>query len=275
MSIRETDDPSSTALVTTNFESKKELNHLENRYAMVEFRCPDHANKWLHFNVILNSEQLNGCPIVLPTLNIKNLLADARTGGRANVIGYDTGSYTESRNYDTYQGGPDESWKNNGALIDIQDAHFDFEHSFRRNKDTGSSWKTNHAVDGVGSLMIDLTGVEDECVSISRFFIFQMAESDGAVTSVRFSRHESFKGHKPCWGFEQWDGHNSWHRVTDWIKVGPAEFVDSSASTRAVRVTASWSGPSFNTRFLGIESRNDGSLGNPKFIDIRQIKAFS
>jgi len=97
-------------------------------------------------------------------------------------------------------------------------------------------------------------------------------KSDGITTEIHLSYHPS-RDNAPL------HTDNDWISLTDnnWIKLGPPEECSKPKDkTEGSTIKCSYE-MDFNpiiTRYLRVEVKNDGSLGTPSYIEIRQIKAY-
>ncbi|KAH3762652.1 hypothetical protein Pelo_5501 [Pelomyxa schiedti] len=187
-----------------------------------------------------------------------NLLNDPQTGGQCKVVQY---AFTGGAgNYKSNCGGPSEAWCANGCLIDTQPTSRTT--STRAANSVGTTW-TNNTASGIGILVVDI----GRSAAVRTVVFFQMC-SDGKTTRIKLSYHSKKGGAQaPQHDAPGW---------TDW-GIGWADVADLNNSRDGgltVDASNTWQ-VNFETQFLKIEVRNSGAYGNPSYIELRQLKAFS
>jgi len=198
-----------------------------------------------------------------------NLLNHCITGGLTRLVEYNYTNGASSYNNGTLEGPADNSWQNNGCLVDQGDFPDKLMKSYRSNQNSGSTW-SNGGADSSGVLVIDIT-CEIRPRRISRILIFQMI-SDGATSHLRFSYHIDLTSN-PSYSADTWIAMHD-----DWITIGPAITIENppGLAGHTVQCTHVFDLPqAIRTRFLKVEVKNDGRNGSPSYIELRQIKALS
>jgi hypothetical protein len=84
------------------------------------------------------------------------------------------------------------------ALFDEPPFTNNAEYSYKTNQNGGTTWSLPNGGVGVGVLVVDLTRENGQTKDISKFVVFQMT-SDGAVTSIRFSKCASTQDQAPMY----------------------------------------------------------------------------
>jgi hypothetical protein len=164
------------------------------------------------------------------------------------------------------------NWEPSGTLCDDDRDTPTSRHSptesWRTDPDTGATWEAFDANDGsvVGQLIIDACATGCATVSFTRASVFQMF-SDGKATHVRFYAHPGRDGNVPDWDDVGWEA------LGGEREVGPGRHdeADGSLVTQPARIQF---GRSVETRYLRIEVRNDGSLGDEDYIELRSVKLY-
>ena len=108
-------------------------------------------------------------------------------------------------------------------------------------------------------MVIDLSTVRD----FNELRVFQMMSSDGKVTQLRMYYHADT---------------NVAPIITDpnWLPLFPeSPIADGVINVDTVSLPTIFSFGLTNARFLKIEAKNDGSLGNPSYTEIRELKLFN
>jgi hypothetical protein len=124
---------------------------------------------------------------------------------------------------------------------------------------SASTWQSGGAT-GKGVLVVDLQTAR----TINRFSVFQTF-SDGKTTHIRVYQHSSTSATVPA------------YNDAGWVAVMPETSVTAGLNDTANQRIASPTKiavTSFTSRYLKIEVRNDRSLGNPTYIELKGIKAF-
>ena len=93
--------------------------------------------------------------------------------------------------------------------------------------------------------------------------VFQMF-SDGKLTSIRLQVHPQTTLPAPAWDDP------GWVPATGWETVGAG-----TVSGTEVTDPAELEFTPQNSRFILIEGQNDGTHGNPSYLEIRSVKLFS
>jgi len=200
------------------------------------------------------------------------------TGGKLKLVKYTFYGGANVYNANTEEGAPGNSWNNNGMFIDEGTFKDHEEFSFRTNRNAGTTWSNSAAGESVGVVMADLTQNKEETRAITKFCVFQMS-SDGATSHIRISYFPDTINIPT--NYED----NNWIIILDWTEVGPYEFAtvdelnvsnaENFGADSVMKRTESWTVPTFETRFIKIEVKNDGRNGSAGYIELRQIKAFS
>jgi len=125
----------------------------------------------------------------------------------------------------------------------------------------GSTWYNAQPNVSYGILVVDLKQVRQ----INRFSIFQMMDSDGKTTAVSIFSNPAATGDIPPFADSK-----GWTAVVKKYPVGEG-INNGNSVTGATSIVV----PAFFTRYLMIYVFNDGSLGNPGWIELKGIKAFN
>eukprot|EP01130_Rhizamoeba_saxonica_P004758 TRINITY_DN1930_c0_g1_i3.p1 TRINITY_DN1930_c0_g1~~TRINITY_DN1930_c0_g1_i3.p1 ORF type:complete len:395 (+),score=78.54 TRINITY_DN1930_c0_g1_i3:105-1289(+) len=196
-----------------------------------------------------------------------NLLVDQRCGGSSLIVEYNFYNGATAYNQGTINGNPDSNWQNNGMIISSD--HPDRLISHRINTNIGSTWGNGLPNESIGVVVIDITG-QEQAVAISRFCAFQM-NSDGRATHIRISAALPIDNPLPY-------NSTDWLVMLNWQTIGQFEEVPNPpefGSGNSITCTEVWRLPTFHTRYLKVELRNDGSHGSNGYIELRQLMAFS
>jgi len=204
----------------------------------------------------------------------QNLLNSHVTGGTLRIVQYTSIDGASSYNDGTFNGGEGDSWQNNGMFINQNPYKESEDFSYRSNRNTGSTWCNNgHLGRSTGVVVADVTNSQTK-VEISKFCAWQMI-SDGCTTDMKISYHNSQDD-----VFPKFDDQN-WIAIVDWEKIRAGEWVptgelDQTVNAESVmRCTEQWYTPTFSTRYLKVECKNDGSCNFPSYIEMRQLRAFN
>jgi hypothetical protein len=206
-----------------------------------------------------------------------NVLNGDLTGGHARVVAIDAddGSglpgalLVYSANLD---GDCETGWRPQGVVCDHEPGTHDPDVSTRTQASFGAAatW-FNGAQQTVGVVVIDACWDGGcEAIDFEEVRVFQQF-SDGKVTAVRLSTHAELGDEAPAWDDPAWE------IVDDWIPVGPGSRGDEAAGGDpwTVRDPAALLMPrAVKTRHLRVEAVNDGSLGDPEFVELHQVKLF-
>ncbi len=174
------------------------------------------------------------------------------------------------------EGSITDSWLPNGCLYDDPQTPSD-DISLRSNPDCGTTWSSPSAGNGVGVIIIDLTGQDDKSVSFSQFYVFNMV-SDGCVTHLRTLVHPSLKSPAPVYpnydttAYPPSQDDATWSECVGWRVIGSGKQAPDRNKTRVSEI---FNINSNSSRYLKIEAKNDGSCKTPNYIELRQIKLFS
>lgn len=189
----------------------------------------------------------------------ENVLNEVGTGGKTRAIAIAGLNGASSYYPGTLQANHLASWSENGMLFD--ESTNDPLTSFRTNPNSGTTWINGNIGLSVGILIVDLGRV----CSISRYHVFAM-RSDGQVTHVRILSHPDLLAtlKKPDLNDDRWIEVLSWSKVT----------YGTDANNNSTTNPTIFNTDTIQTRFLRIEAKNDGSLGNEGYIEVRQVKAF-
>jgi len=125
----------------------------------------------------------------------------------------------------------------------------------------GATWNRPNAA-AIGVLVVDLGAVKD----IAEIEYYQMF-SDGKVTHITAYSHPSSSNTAPSAA----DG--SWVQAHTQTTIGAGAGFLGYAST--VTNPSTVTDLAINTRYVKFEALNDGSLGNPNYIEIGGIKLFT
>lgn len=212
----------------------------------------------------LAAGSLSNAATLTPTLSTTpNLMKSVLSGGSASVVEIGVSSGGGG----VYNGSLDApctySWSASGTLCD-DDIYSDFVSDVIWGSGydrTGSTWSTYGDPTTVGYLIVDLGAAR----TIGSFSVFQMF-SDGKVTHVQIFAHSSSADPHPA----QTDG--AWAELTAGMTQVGAQTVVDDRVTDPLRINLV---APVSTRYLKIHAKNDGSLGNPSYIEIRSIKAFA
>jgi len=205
-----------------------------------------------------------------------NILNEVQTGGTAKVIYIDGLNGATVYNAGTMNGTMESSWSNNGCLIsqtppstntggsgDSIDNPFE---SYRSNTATGSVWVNNNPGISIGRLVIDM----GKSYQFSTVHVFPM-RSDGQVTHIAVSYYDQTTNMDILQ-----NNINASIDSTNWTRIVPMSNVSigtSQSDTTVVNPTV-FTFPPVRSRYMRIEAANDGSNGDPAFIEIRQLKAY-
>lgn len=130
--------------------------------------------------------------------------------------------------------------------------------SVKSNHRSGSTWASGSAQ---GYMVIDLGTVR----SFNQLAVFQMF-SDGKVTHLTLYAHPDTSASSTAPVITN----------TEWVEKIPETSIGAG-----LRTGSTVTGPTvidFNyvtTRFIRVKARNDGSLGSPNYIEIRELKLFN
>jgi len=197
-----------------------------------------------------------------------NILNHHRTGGTCKIAEYTCYNGASIYNPGTVEGGITDSWQNLGCLVD--EGEFPPENkitkSYKTNQNSGSTWY--NAQDAVGVIVVDMSS-SFKHRKISRLYLFQMI-SDGMCTHFKISYHRE-NLFAPAYNDANWIPLSE-----NWMNIGAAVGANNQDGFHVTDATVTYDLPEpIRTRYLKIEIKNDGTLGNNNYIEIRQIKAIS
>eukprot|EP01130_Rhizamoeba_saxonica_P005239 TRINITY_DN2100_c0_g1_i1.p1 TRINITY_DN2100_c0_g1~~TRINITY_DN2100_c0_g1_i1.p1 ORF type:complete len:451 (+),score=91.35 TRINITY_DN2100_c0_g1_i1:49-1353(+) len=198
----------------------------------------------------------------------QNLLKHVNCGGTLTVKEFTFTGGVSAYNANTLSGGITSSWQNNGCFIDEGFDDEDHSVSSRTNRNQGSTFRNAQQEDSTGIIIADITG-NVEKAKIALLMVFNMLDSDGMTSHVRFLMHESSSNDFPN---AQDPG---WEELIPWQEIAISNAVTETPYHAAqVAETYELDEPIY-TRYLRIEVKNDGRYGQESYIELRQVKAFS
>ncbi|HSN81958.1 MAG TPA: hypothetical protein VLS88_05235 [Polyangiales bacterium] len=209
-----------------------------------------------------------------PNGSTNNKLNGTNSGGAASVVAITAtvGSGEENVDYiydDDLTTGCDTSWDPQGTLCDEPDTTDSPTTSTKTDSDSGATWyaepDAGDTAPITGFLVIDACS-DDSCeaVDFNEARVFQMY-SDGKTTHLRISVHDERGDTPPAWNDA------GWMTVTDFEMIAAGTSIDDIVVEDPTVIST---GPQV-TRYVRLEARNDGSLGDESYIEIRSVKLFS
>ena len=214
-----------------------------------------------------------GCTSGIGAVNVLNLTT---SGGHAKpvvITAYDANTNTEDASLvyadltsDLYS--CSSSWRPSGTLCNAAGTSDISNLSAKENSDSGATWRVSSdpAVGTVGVLIVDACA-DGGCstVSFSEAQIFQMF-SDGKATHVRLSVHTETGSVPPAWNDSGWVDISGGYQA---VGAGVNDLITSTVTSPKVIATGQRT-----TRYLRIEGKNDGTLGDTGYIELRSVKLF-
>jgi hypothetical protein len=158
------------------------------------------------------------------------------------------------------------NWYPQGTLCDAAPGQHSPDLSTRSDQDTGATWDNDFA-GGTGVLVVDACS-DGSCAAVdfNRARIFQMY-SDGKTTHLRISTHPERGDTPPAWNDA------GWRTITGFETIGAGTDQDGDGLV-VLDPTVLGVVPSV-TRYVKIEARNDGTLEDEGYIEVRCVKLFS
>jgi hypothetical protein len=201
-----------------------------------------------------------------------NLLNGTGSGGTALVVavtGYDTGGVENVElvyEYDLAVDCTDE-WYPQGTLCNADGTADDKDTSTKVEEDSGATWY-NYEEDfgATGVLVIDsCSDGSCETIVFVEARVFQMY-SDGETTHIRLAIHSETSDNPPPWNDAGWTVING-----GFSSIGQGSTEDEGLTVGDPTVI---NVGSRETRYLRVEARNDGSLLEADYLELRSIKLF-
>ncbi len=199
-----------------------------------------------------------------------NRLNGAFTAGQAQVVAIaaidGTGADYPAAIYQSdLTQGPAASWHPQGSLCDEAPTVGSPTQSTKQQRNGGATWRAKDGNQGevTGILVIDAGAAID----INEARVFQMF-SDGKTTGIRLSVHTEFGATPPA----RTDA--GWQTLTGgFVAVGAGSDPRGDGSLVEDPTVIPIS-PARSTRYLRVEVKNDGTHGNPGYIELRCVKLF-
>lgn len=227
------------------------------------------------FGFIQCDKDRDGIPNILdPTPNgsTNNKINGIFTGGAARVVTITALNSTGAEDttliyYSDLSQNCDISWYPQGTLCDEPPTTDDPELSTKTYPDSGATWYILSGKETTGILVIDAC-YDGSCslIDFNEVRIFQMF-SDGKTTRIRLSIHPETGDTPPAWN------DSGWQKLEDFKFVGAGSNVSGDGLTVSTPTVLSVK-PSL-TRYILIEAQNDGTLGDPDYVELRAVKLFS
>jgi hypothetical protein len=211
-------------------------------------------------------------PVTPPTVGSTNVLNGTATGGAALVVaatGYDdAGTENEALVYE-----PDMTsdctlgWTPQGTLCNADGTADDKATSTKESEDSGATWYNyDDDVGATGVLVIDACNDGScESVAFSEARVFQMY-SDGETTHVQLAIHPEMGDTPPAWDDAGWTVING-----GFTAIGQGTTADEGLTVGEPKVIGVGSRKS---RYVRVEARNDGSLTEADYVELRSLKLF-
>jgi len=209
---------------------------------------------------------------VAPKVGNTNVLNGTGTGGAALVVsatGYDAdGTENEDLVYE-----PDMmadcslEWTPQGTLCNFDGTADDKTSSTKESEDSGATWYNyDDDLGATGVLVIDACNDGScESVTFSEARVFQMF-SDGETTHVQLAIHAEMGDTPPAWDDD------GWTLITGgFTSIGEGTTADEGLTVGDPKVIGVGVRKS---RYVRVEARNDGSLTEPDYVELRSIKLF-
>jgi hypothetical protein len=204
-----------------------------------------------------------------PATSRANVLRGIDAGGHASVVAitaYNTANDVEDPTVvyeDDLTLGCTGRYAPQGVLCDELPFTSDPTRSAKSSDTSGAAWGSASVRTGV--LVVDACA-DGGCstVQLASLAVFQMF-SDGKTTGLQVSVHSATGGTPPAWDDA------GWTVVTNGFEAIGAGFedVDTVADATAIALAAT-----HTTRYVRIEARNDGTLGDAGFTELRAVKAY-
>jgi hypothetical protein len=169
------------------------------------------------------------------------------------------------------------AWAPSGPLCDEAPDTHSRTRSATYHEDIGATW---YAADDDDSAAL-VTGVlvVDACsdgacawIRFDEARVFQMF-SDGKLTHLRLSIHPETGGTPPSFADADWTPITGFEPIGAGQEIGEID-VDESFRHVVASPTALALDEVFETRYVKIEARNDGSLGDEYYTELRSLKLF-
>lgn len=206
-----------------------------------------------------------------PNGSTNNKLNGVFTGGAASVVAItaidsEGVEDTELIYNDDLTRSCDANWYPQGTLCDEAPTTDDPDVSTKTNEDSGATWYPD-SQEATGILVVDACS-DDSCtvIDFNEVRIFQMF-SDGKTTQISFFIHDEQGDTPPAWNDP------GWQKLTGFEFVGAGRNMSFDGLTVSEPTVLSVE-PSL-TRYILIEAQNDGTLGDPDYIELRSVKLFS
>ena len=229
----------------------------------------------LVFGLIQCDKDRDGIPNLpdpTPNGSTNNKLNGIFTGGAARVVTITALDSTGTEDTDLIYNSDltkncDTSWCPQGTLCDEPPTTDDPEVSTKTNPNSGAIWYILSGQETTGILVIDAC-YDGSCslIDFNEVRIFQMF-SDGKTTRIRLSIHRETGDTPPAWN------DSGWQKLKDFHFVGVGSNVSGDGETVSTPTVLSVK-PSL-TRYILIEAQNDGTLGDPDYVELRAVKLFS
>ena len=183
-----------------------------------------------------------------------NVANGSLSGGQADIIEY---SNSNAPNYVSTLGSTcGESWYPRGSLCDMSPYANNPDSSFRANTNAGATWRNLNPGSSYGILVVDLGSSQ----FVNAMSLFQMF-SDGKATHVEAYAYNG--SGVPT------------SSSTGWNQLFPFSYLGAGTNVNGVvsnPLKKSFQGT--NARYIKLLVKNDGSLGNSSWIELRQFKLF-
>lgn len=185
-----------------------------------------------------------------------NLMRSASTGGTASVVAI--GSLNGASQYGSGLGSScSDYWTPYGTLCDETPNTNSQTISTKTNTHSGATW--NNVTNGIGVMVVDLGSVQ----TFNMAQLYQMF-SDGKTTSFQGFYHSSTSSTPPAYNDPSWTSMFSETAVGAGVLSG--NNVSSPTSVTFTPVTA---------RYVRFYFKNNGTLGNGGYIEVRSVKLFN
>ncbi|REE80585.1 thrombospondin type 3 repeat-containing protein [Lutibacter oceani] len=210
---------------------------------------------------LVNGDGCSGSQIGIQGVNFMN---GYLSGGSADVIEI----AVEGDNayiYEELSSDPDcnDNWYPRGSLCDQAPYINDPDFSYRQDEDSGATWGIDDFdFNAYGILVIDL-GSEQFINSMSVFQMF----SDGKATHIEAYAYPNATAPPSS-------EDSNWSQLFPYTEVGEGTEVDGIGQANTVSDPLKIQFSGVFTRYIMLYVKNDGSLGDEDYIELRQIKAF-
>lgn len=209
-----------------------------------------------------------------PNGSTNNKLNGTNTGGAASAVAITAtlGDGTENPDY-VYESdltvGCDDSWYPQGTLCDEPDTTDSPTTSTKTDSDSGATWYAEpdpgDTAPITGFLVVDACyDGSCEAVDFNEARVFQMY-SDGKTTHLRISIHDERGDTPPVWDDA------GWTTITDFEMIDAGTNIDDYIVEDPTVIST---GPQV-TRYVRFEARNDASLDDGSYTELRAVKLFS